>query len=83
MSDAAHWILTQPNTKVTGNCFVDEVIMTEKLGLTKKDLEKYRMSKMVPLMPDFYVGDPATMEKYVDGARKMQGLVGGFMSKFK
>ena len=46
------------------------------------ELERYRMSSLVPLMPDFYVGDPAALEKYVDGARKMSGLVGAFTSKF-
>ena len=83
MSDAAHWILTADGTEVTGNCFIDDVIMTEKLGLSEKDLEKYRMSRIVPLMPDFYVGDPADLEGYVDTARKASGLVGSFMNKFK
>lgn len=86
MSDSAHWILTQPNTSVSGNCFIDDEIMTEKLGLSTQDLEKYRMSKLVPLMPDFYVGDPAALETYVDGARKMQdvaAMAGAFMKKFK
>ena len=41
------------------------------------------MSSLVPLMPDFYVGDPASLEKYIDGARKMSGLVGAFTKKFK
>ena len=40
------------------------------------------MSNVVPLMPDFYVGDPASLERYVDAARKMQGVVGAFTSKF-
>ena len=83
MADAAHWILTQPNTECTGNTFIDDVVMTEKLGLSQADLSKYRMSSIVPLMPDFYVGDPGDLDKYIDGARKMQGLVGAFTSKFK
>ncbi len=83
MSDAAHWILTQPAGEVTGQCFIDDEVMTEKVGLSEKDLDKYRMSKIVPLMPDFYVGDPADLEGYVDAARSAQGMVGAFMSKFK
>lgn len=83
MADAAHWILTQPHTECTGNTFIDDEVMTEKLGISEADLSKYRMSSFVPLMPDFYVGDPADLERYVDGAKKMQGLVGAFTSKFK
>ena len=84
MSDAAEWILTQPSDSVTGNCFIDDEVCTQQLGMTEQDLEdKYRVSKMVPLMPDFYVGNPADLEKYVDGARKMQSLAGSFMNKFK
>ena len=66
----------------TGNTFIDDVVMTEKLGMSEAELERYRMSSVVPLMPDFYVGDPAALERYVDGARKMQGIVGAFTSKF-
>ena len=86
MSDAAHWILTADGGEVTGNCFIDDVIMTEKLGLSEKDLDKYREHQgllPVPLMPDFYVGDPADLEVYVDTARKASGLVGSFMKKFR
>ena len=68
---------------MTGQCFIDDEVMTEKVGLSEKDLDKYRMSKIVPLMPDFYVGDPADLEGYVDAARSAQGMVGAFMSKFK
>ena len=84
MSDAAHWILTQDKA-VTGNTFVDETICLEQLGMTEADLEKYRVSTMVPLMPDFYVGDAGELEKYIDAARKMQGAAkaaGEFTKKF-
>ena len=83
MSDAAHWILTQPKLECSGNTFIDDEVLTQKLGYTEQDLEKYRMSSVVPLMPDFYVGDPGALEGYIDGARKMQGVVGAFVSKFK
>lgn len=82
MSDAAHWILTQP-TDVTGNCFIDDEICTQQLGMDESDLDKYRVSKLMPLMPDFYVGNPEDLEGYVDGARKMKSLAGSFMNKFK
>jgi hypothetical protein len=29
-----------------------------------------------------YVGDPGSLEKYIDGARKMQGLVGSITGVF-
>lgn len=41
------------------------------------------MSKLMPLMPDFYVGDPGDLEAYVDGARKAQNLMGAFTNAFK
>jgi len=82
MSDAAHWILTQPATECTGNTFIDDEVMTEKLGMTESELSKYRISSIVPLMPDLYVGDPGSLEKYIEAARKMQGLKSLFGSKF-
>ena len=82
MADSAHWILTQPHTSCTGNTFIDDEVLTQNCGMSEADLSKYRMSSLVPLMPDFYVGDPGTLEKYIDGARKMKGVVGAFTSKF-
>ena len=81
MADAAHWILTQPHAECTGNSFIDDEVLTQRAGLSEAELERYRMSRLVPLMPDFYVGDPASLEKYVEGARKMQGLLGAFKQK--
>ena len=40
------------------------------------------VTRLAPLLPDFYVGDPGTLETYIDGARKMKGMVGAFTSKF-
>jgi citronellol/citronellal dehydrogenase len=82
MSDAAHWILTQPHTECTGNTFIDDEVLTQHAGMDPSELSKYRMSSLVPLMPDFYVGDPATLDTYISGAKKMQGLMGGLVSKF-
>eukprot|EP00908_Phaeocystis_cordata_P007688 Transcript_18341.p1 GENE.Transcript_18341~~Transcript_18341.p1 ORF type:complete len:309 (+),score=155.47 Transcript_18341:95-1021(+) len=86
MSDAAHWILTQPKLECSGNTFIDDEVLTQKLGYSEADLEKYRMSRLVPLMPDFYVGDPGQLEVYVDSARKVSGVLGSltggaFMNK--
>ncbi len=54
MGDAAHWILTQPSRDVTGQFFIDEDIMTEKVGM--KDLTKYAVDPSLgELMPDFFV----------------------------
>lgn len=83
MADAAHWILTQRSGECSGNTFIDDEVLTQRAGMSEADLDKYRVSRLVPLMPDFYVGDPAALEKYVDGARKMQGMVGAFTSAFK
>jgi len=74
MSDAAHWILTQPVSECTGNTFIDTDVMTDKVGMTESELGKYRVSSFVPLMPDLYVGDPTAMEKYVDTARSMASM---------
>ena len=86
MSDAAHWILTQPVAECSGNTFIDDEVLTQKLGCTEAELAKYRMSSVVPLMPDFYVGDPAVLDGYVTAARKLQGaasFMGSFMNSKK
>lgn len=53
MGDAAHWILTQPSRDVTGNFFVDEDILTDKMG--QSDLSKYAIDPTQDLMPDFFL----------------------------
>jgi hypothetical protein len=57
--------------------------MTKHVGLSETDLQRYRMSKVVPLMPDFYVGDPGKLETYVEMAKTMAGAAGAFTSKFR
>ena len=51
--------------------------------MPESELDKYRMSRLVPLMPDFYVGDPAAIEKYVDTARKLGSVAGAWGKKLK
>ena len=75
MADAAHWVLSQPPRECTGQTFIDDEIIAEHFPAT--DLDSYRadtsmMARLAPLLPDFYVGDPASMEKYVDMARAVQ-----------
>ena len=81
MSDAAHWILTQDNTKVSGNCFVDENVILDHMGQPKSTLDQYKINKWFPLIPDLFVGDPKSMEKYVDVAKMFGGLGSFFEGK--
>jgi len=53
MGDAAHWILTQPSRECTGNFFIDEEVMKEKVG--KDDLTAYAVDPSEELAPDFFV----------------------------
>ena len=53
MGDAAHWILTQPSRECTGNFFIDEEVMKEKVG--KKDLTEYAVDPTQELAPDCFV----------------------------
>ena len=76
MADAAHWILCQPHTQCSGHTFIDEEVMTQKVGLSEDDLEQYRVNSMVPLAPDYYVGAPGHLETVMDAARKMSVVVG-------
>ena len=52
VADAAHWILTQPSRKTTGNFFVDEEVL-KKAGV--KDFKKYAVDPKVELVPDFFL----------------------------
>lgn len=53
MGDAAHWILTQPSRECSGNFFLDEDIVREKLG--KSDLTEYAVDPSQELQVDFFV----------------------------
>ena len=66
VADAAEWILSQ-DISISGNFFIDEEVMTEKLGLNKKSLKKYNNSNsLIPLIPDIFVGDPNYVSKYMN-----------------
>ncbi|GAM25870.1 hypothetical protein SAMD00019534_090450 [Acytostelium subglobosum LB1] len=53
MSDSAHWILTQPQASVTGQFFIDEDIVSNRLGV--KDLDIYAYVPGHALMLDFFL----------------------------
>jgi citronellol/citronellal dehydrogenase len=55
MADAAHWILTQKSSELTGNFFIDEDVL-RRAGVT--DLRGYATTPGMPdseLIPDFFV----------------------------
>ncbi|MFN2426034.1 MAG: SDR family oxidoreductase [Candidatus Binatia bacterium] len=52
MSDAAHWIFSQPAKSCTGNFFIDDVLLH---AAGERDFDKYRVDPSRALMPDFFV----------------------------
>ncbi|EGG19005.1 hypothetical protein DFA_02248 [Cavenderia fasciculata] len=54
MSDAAHWLLTQPIT-YTGNFAIDDDIITKELGIT--DLDQYSYTPGASLITDFFLDE--------------------------
>lgn len=54
VADAAYEILTSPSREVTGNFFIDEVLLKSR-GVT--DLKKYALHRFIPLYPDIFVDD--------------------------
>jgi citronellol/citronellal dehydrogenase len=66
VADAASWIISQDKS-VTGKFFIDEDILTKKIGISKDELKKYNNSNSIlPLIPDIYVGDPDYVSKYMN-----------------
>lgn len=55
ISDAAHWILTQDAKECTGNFFIDEDILRNKVGKTDEEMDAYAVDPTVALAPDFFV----------------------------
>lgn len=54
MSDAAHWIFTQPSKSCTGNFFIDDILL---YAAGERDFDKYRVDPSKTLLPDFFVPD--------------------------
>lgn len=52
MADAAHEILTTDSRALTGNFFVDEIILRER-GVT--DFKQYAMHRFIPVIKDIFV----------------------------
>ena len=67
VADSVEWILSQ-DIKTTGQFFIDEDIMINKIGISNKDLKKkYNNSNnLIPLIPDIFVGDPEYVSKYMN-----------------
>ena len=55
MADAAHWVLSQPSRDCTGNFFIDEEILRDKMGRGDADLDAYAVDPTQELMPDFFL----------------------------
>lgn len=53
MADAAHWILCRPARECTGNFFVDESLLREKLGVT--DFGSYAVDPAEEPMSDLFL----------------------------
>ena len=55
MADAAHWVLSQPSTDLTGNFFIDDEALA-RAGIT--DLDPYAVQPGQPLLPDLFLDGP-------------------------
>ena len=66
----------------TGNFFIDDEIITQKLGKSEAELAKYSVTPGMPLMPDFYVGDVDAFAKWAK-AGELIASVGSLFSKGK
>jgi citronellol/citronellal dehydrogenase len=53
VADAAHLIFLQPAKTFTGHFLIDDTFLHAAGGVT--DFEKYRLDKLMPLAPDFFV----------------------------
>mmetsp|Transcript_64709 Transcript_64709/g.153010 ORF Transcript_64709/g.153010 Transcript_64709/m.153010 type:complete len:143 (+) Transcript_64709:531-959(+) len=88
MADAAHWILQQNSKTCTGKFYIDEEALKEagetdfskqEAGVYLLTIDRYRVQKGVPLMPDLYVGEPAAVERWL----KLGGLLSSAKKLFK
>jgi citronellol/citronellal dehydrogenase len=52
LADAAHWILTQPSSDLTGNFFIDEEVLA-RMGIT--NLSGYAVDPAKTLLPDLFL----------------------------
>jgi citronellol/citronellal dehydrogenase len=58
MADAAYWIFNQPSRQVTGNFFIDDVLLYDA---GERDFDKYRVDPSRELMRDFFVPDDCAL----------------------
>jgi citronellol/citronellal dehydrogenase len=59
MADAAHFILTKPSAKATGNCYIDEELLDSE---DLHDFTVYQQFDGKAPQFDFWVGDPPREE---------------------
>jgi citronellol/citronellal dehydrogenase len=78
MADAAHAILSQ-DINYTGNFCIDDDTLKALAGASDADVAKYNNSPL--LMPDFYIGDPEDIKKWVDAGSMMSKVAGMFGGK--
>lgn len=78
MADSAHWILSQ-HVNTSGNFFIDDEVL-KRAGYSDADIAKYSVTPGIPLIPDPYIGDPVTFERWVK-AGELLASVGSFFKK--
>jgi hypothetical protein len=76
-------VVISQDVDVTGNFFIDEEVLTTKLGASKSDLAKYSVTPGVPLMPDFYVGDFDAYNRWAKAGELIGAMSGAVSSWFK
>ncbi len=69
MADAAHIILTQPSSEVTGQFFIDDTLLT-KHGINNFD--EYRVDPTEDLIPDFFVPKDDTPPESLKALKKKE-----------
>ena len=69
------------HVNTSGNFFIDDEVL-KKAGYTDADIAKYAVTPGIPLIPDPYVGDPVTFERWVK-AGELLASVGSFFKKSK
>lgn len=75
MAEAAHAILSQ-DVSYTGNFCIDDDTLKVLKGATDADIAKYNNSPM--LMPDFYVGEPDAIKRWMDAGSLVSKVAGMF-----
>ncbi len=71
-------------SSTSGNFFIDDEVITQKLGKSEAELAKYSVTPGMPLMPDAYVGnDVDAFLKWVKAGELIASVGSLFSSKSK